>query len=265
MWLKHRLEKGLEIYNQMKKTETGAAVCAGQESTRVYMAFSGGGKSANGLKTEADVMKEWAMDHGVPEHVILLDEKAKDTIQNAVLIAPILIRLALTEVTVVTSSFHIPRTSHYFTSIFQQYTHRRSKGYIFTVAYAHAEDGFTEDQRAERVKKELLLKNRSQPLLDRYIRMLMHERAMRKSQLRMTQDVDSDDMSSEDDEFCKQVMSSSSGLRNSDFQLLRVAVNKAALDQKEKETGQQQDAGAEAATSSNETGAAVTTSDSAKD
>ena len=56
--------------------------------------------------------------HGVPYRRILTDCQAKDTIQNALLVAPLCVRLGIRSITVITSDFHLPRSKFYFDQIF---------------------------------------------------------------------------------------------------------------------------------------------------
>ena len=100
---------------------------------------------------------------GVPKRRILAECQAKDTIQNALLVVPLLIRLGIARVTVVTSEFHVRRTKHYFGTILKAY------GCKFQVKYVACQDHMSLSDRSIRDRKETLLVARSQGLLDRSV------------------------------------------------------------------------------------------------
>ncbi len=67
-----------------------------------------GGNQKNGV-TEAYVMRLWLRRHGIPEKRLYMEDQARDTVGNALYSAAILERLAITDVTVVTSESHMRR------------------------------------------------------------------------------------------------------------------------------------------------------------
>jgi hypothetical protein len=159
-WLKARLITAIQLYAKNRKQgKPSKLVCTGGD-------VPGHGKS------EAQAMMEYAMSKGVPSCHILTDKEAKDSIQNAIFVAPLLIRLGVRNVTVITSSFHIPRMKHYFSSILRAYD---EKGEIFSLSYAGADDGYTDEERKGRIRKEELLIVRSQPLLNQAIEKIHYD------------------------------------------------------------------------------------------
>jgi uncharacterized SAM-binding protein YcdF (DUF218 family) len=159
-WLKARLITAIQLYAKNRKQgKPSKLVCTGGD-------VPGHGKS------EAEVMMEYAMSKGVPACHILTDKEAKDSIQNAIFVAPLLIRLGVRNVTVVTSSFHTPRMKHYFTSILKAYD---ETGEVFSLSYVGADDGYTDIERRGRIRKEKLLIVRSQPLLNQAIEKIQYD------------------------------------------------------------------------------------------
>lgn len=64
--------------------------------------------------SEARVMRELAVAAGVPAALIHLEERSRNTIQNARFSAPIVREQGWRRVLVVTDSFHCPRTAYIF-------------------------------------------------------------------------------------------------------------------------------------------------------
>ena len=152
LWLKSRIEAGTALYHRHAK------ICAGP----VYMVVTGGDCGGHGT-AEAEVMRRIMVRMGVPDRRILPECQAKDTIQNALLVVPLLIRLGIYHVSIVTSEFHIRRTKHYFETIFAAYS------CSVDVRYVACEDHMTSEERSLRDRKETLLTARSQGLLDRSV------------------------------------------------------------------------------------------------
>jgi len=67
-----------------------------------------GGNQKAGV-TEAYMMSKWLMEHGIGRKRIVMEDKARDTVENAVFCAAILKRLRVNHVTVVTSASHLRR------------------------------------------------------------------------------------------------------------------------------------------------------------
>jgi len=67
-----------------------------------------GGNQKSGI-TEAYVMSRWYVRRGIRSKRLILEDKAKDTVENAVFSSAILRRLDATHVTLITSSSHIRR------------------------------------------------------------------------------------------------------------------------------------------------------------
>lgn len=75
---------------------------------RTFKIIVTGGMARGGI-TEAFVMKQYLMQNGVPENVILLEDQSKDTVGNAVNSAQILKDNHIENVTIVSSASHIRR------------------------------------------------------------------------------------------------------------------------------------------------------------
>ncbi|MGX4586266.1 YdcF family protein [Paenibacillus chitinolyticus] len=97
-----RTEKGAELY------KNGAAP---------YLMFSGGEVYRNSKM--ADLMKEHAMELGVPEQAIVLEDRADSTYENAVFSKTIIEKHAFKSVTVVSSDYHMRRVKLLFDRAFK--------------------------------------------------------------------------------------------------------------------------------------------------
>lgn len=75
-----------------------------------------------GVRTEAEVMKELAEFHGIPSSRIILEKEALSTVDNAHFSKSILNEMGITNVTVITSDFHMERTKLIFTRILKKFT-----------------------------------------------------------------------------------------------------------------------------------------------
>ena len=67
-----------------------------------------GGNQKSGV-TEAFVMDLWCLQRGIPRKRLYLEDRARDTVQNALFASAILQRLGVTHVTLVTSANHMHR------------------------------------------------------------------------------------------------------------------------------------------------------------
>lgn len=92
--LQYRLEKAVELYN---------------EKYAKYIIVSGGQKKGE-LYTEASVMKNWLIDKGIPQNVIIQDTTSKNTYENIKYSKDIMGRNSLNTAIIVTSDFHLYRS-----------------------------------------------------------------------------------------------------------------------------------------------------------
>ncbi len=72
-----------------------------------HLLLSGG--AGRFLPSEAAVMRRIALEHGVPEACIVLEERARDTLENALFSAAILRQHGWTRIVLVTERYHLPR------------------------------------------------------------------------------------------------------------------------------------------------------------
>lgn len=165
VWVKERIEAGVSLYKRYIRAR-------GPRST--YLVFTGGDCAGLGI-AEAEVMRRRAVAMGVPSSRILTDCQAKDTIQNALLVVPLLVRLGIEEVSVVTSEFHVRRSKHYFETILAAY------GNPFRVRYVGVEDHMPRAARSLRDRKETLLTARSQQLLNQATAQVRVDRAKNRA------------------------------------------------------------------------------------
>lgn len=94
-----RLDKALELYSDF------------DEKPQIIVS---GGKSSAGLDSEAELMKEYLLDAGIPENIIITEDESFNTVQNleysAIKINKLWHQKKRPRVIIVTSDYHIPRT-----------------------------------------------------------------------------------------------------------------------------------------------------------
>jgi uncharacterized SAM-binding protein YcdF (DUF218 family) len=61
---------------------------------------------------EGRVMRDWLVARGIPPQRIVVEDQARFTLENAELVAPLLQRAGVGEVTLVTERFHMLRSAH---------------------------------------------------------------------------------------------------------------------------------------------------------
>lgn len=72
------------------------------------------GGATNGGVPEAQVMARLALASGVPAERVHMEERARDTIENALFSAPLIRRAGWRRLLVITDSFHRPRAAYIF-------------------------------------------------------------------------------------------------------------------------------------------------------
>ena len=97
-----RLDKAIEIYSDALK------------KPRIIVS---GGKSSPQLATESVLMRNYLLDRGIPDEMIIVEAKSVNTMQNlefsAIKIRQIWHKDIRPRVIIVTSDYHIPRTKYY--------------------------------------------------------------------------------------------------------------------------------------------------------
>ncbi|MGE5476441.1 MAG: YdcF family protein [Bacteroidales bacterium] len=94
----------------VRRVGRGAALVA--EGRAGALLMTGGLTGAD--VSEAQVMRDQALAAGVPGHLIHLEERARNTIENALFSAPLVARMGWRRLLVVTDSFHTLRTTYIF-------------------------------------------------------------------------------------------------------------------------------------------------------
>lgn len=69
-----------------------------------------GGSTFKGRKAEAPIVKRFITDLGVPEHMVILEDKSRDTIENAKYSMELCKKFNCKEPLLVTSAFHMKRS-----------------------------------------------------------------------------------------------------------------------------------------------------------
>ena len=97
--LSERLDKAIELYRDY------------HQKPQIIVS---GGRSSKGQATEAELMKKYLLEAGIPKKMILTEEESNNTIQNlefsAIKIHNIWQKDSRPRVIIVTSDYHIPRT-----------------------------------------------------------------------------------------------------------------------------------------------------------
>ena len=111
-----------------------------------------GGNQKGGL-TEAYVMSLWLTQHGISQKRIFLEDRARDTMENALFCAPILQRLRVTHVTLVTSASHSRRG---LADLEEACLQRGLKLEYETLASRKGDKGLNEDQERLGIYRDVL-------------------------------------------------------------------------------------------------------------
>jgi uncharacterized SAM-binding protein YcdF (DUF218 family) len=104
------LGAGLEANGAMK-AKLASRLEQGLKLARIYPnapIILTGGNQKSGV-TETYVMSQWCVQRGIPRKRLILEDRAKDTVENALFSSAILRRLRVTHVTLVTSASHVRR------------------------------------------------------------------------------------------------------------------------------------------------------------
>eukprot|EP00850_Spirogloea_muscicola_P020967 SM000232S07937 [mRNA] locus=s232:165890:167003:+ [translate_table: standard] len=96
--------------------------------------------------TEARAAAKLARELGVAEERIVLEERASNTLENALFVKPLVLERGITELIVVTSDFHMKRSSFIFDEVFSQ---TRVK-----LTYVEAPSNYGPPERLARAMKE---------------------------------------------------------------------------------------------------------------
>ena len=71
---------------------------------------------------EGDKMKEWLVENGVDQNKIIVENRSRSTRENAKFTGPILEGLGVTEITILSSAYHIDRKILNPIRLFRKYT-----------------------------------------------------------------------------------------------------------------------------------------------
>lgn len=97
--LSGRLDKAIELYSNFQKKP---------------LIIVSGGKSSPNLDSESELMREYLIDRGIPEKMIVTEDESYNTVQNleysSIKIKKIWHQESRPRVIIVTSDYHIPRT-----------------------------------------------------------------------------------------------------------------------------------------------------------
>ena len=102
--LGYKLGKNNKISNILEKRLERAL----KESDATFIVV--GGKLSENLRTEADIMREWLIEHGISKNDIIMESYSKDTIENIKYLKPLLEKYNIKKIKLITSQWHVPRT-----------------------------------------------------------------------------------------------------------------------------------------------------------
>lgn len=101
--LKHRLNSAITFYRSLSSVI----------QNETYFFVSGGNAAANGM-TEAEVMAHYLMKQGINKSQIILEKSARNTTENIQFTKPLIRHLGKDRsLVIVTSTYHLPRTSFF--------------------------------------------------------------------------------------------------------------------------------------------------------
>lgn len=116
IWLLSRLDSAIKYYQSIKNNISDIKF------------ILTGGYTHNKKISEANVMKKYLMDNKIPEEIIIEENKAINTIENAIYSKNIITQCASEKkdnqninILVITSDFHIPRSKIIFSNTFGKY------------------------------------------------------------------------------------------------------------------------------------------------
>ena len=95
----------------VRRIETAARLFAAGRAPRVLVT---GGAPGGGAVSEADAMRRALLAQGVPEAAILVEDRARDTLENARFSIPILRSVGVSRAIVVTDGVHMRRALSLF-------------------------------------------------------------------------------------------------------------------------------------------------------
>eukprot|EP00850_Spirogloea_muscicola_P004032 SM000017S02772 [mRNA] locus=s17:143274:144215:- [translate_table: standard] len=98
------------------RVRAGAAQLAACRAAALFLT----GHNSGGPVTEARAAAKLARELGVAEERIVLEERASNTLENALFVKPLVLERGITELIVVTSDFHMKRSSFIFDEVFSQ-------------------------------------------------------------------------------------------------------------------------------------------------
>eukprot|EP01023_Acetabularia_acetabulum_P022400 TRINITY_DN2203_c0_g2_i3.p1 TRINITY_DN2203_c0_g2~~TRINITY_DN2203_c0_g2_i3.p1 ORF type:complete len:194 (-),score=18.43 TRINITY_DN2203_c0_g2_i3:64-645(-) len=102
--MQQRLVLGVQIWKQQKQ--------------QGYMVLTG--YAGNYTQSEASIMASWAINFGVKPSAILIEDKARNTIENALYSKQLLKNVIRDYIIVVTSDFHVTRSQLLFETVFSE-------------------------------------------------------------------------------------------------------------------------------------------------
>eukprot|EP01025_Chloroclados_australasicus_P004592 TRINITY_DN1117_c0_g1_i1.p2 TRINITY_DN1117_c0_g1~~TRINITY_DN1117_c0_g1_i1.p2 ORF type:complete len:192 (-),score=7.54 TRINITY_DN1117_c0_g1_i1:658-1233(-) len=88
-----------------------------QKQQDSFIVFTG--YAAKSERPEAAIMAHWARTLGVTPEAIIIEDQAQNTIENAFYAREILQKKGVKSAVIITSDFHVPRSSLIFKTIFQ--------------------------------------------------------------------------------------------------------------------------------------------------
>lgn len=109
--LRNRMKVAVDLVKGLEAKEKGATI---------YLIVTGGRNIANKeSRSEASVMKSLALEAGVAEDRVIVEDEALNTIENALNVVDLSAQYRIAKATIVTSDFHMPRARKIFSAVFE--------------------------------------------------------------------------------------------------------------------------------------------------
>lgn len=130
-----------ELVNRLK-----VALASAEKYPNAFVAVTGGGTASWSDDTEAEVMADWLMEHGLEKDRIIIEKESLSTIYNAVNTYGILVKdyPQVKGIAIVTSDYHVPWGAALFQTVCD-YTEVYGKTVIPVISCAANHTGQTAD------------------------------------------------------------------------------------------------------------------------
>eukprot|EP01102_Stenamoeba_stenopodia_P011981 TRINITY_DN3726_c0_g1_i2.p1 TRINITY_DN3726_c0_g1~~TRINITY_DN3726_c0_g1_i2.p1 ORF type:complete len:268 (+),score=64.91 TRINITY_DN3726_c0_g1_i2:109-912(+) len=114
------LRNRMKVATELVKSIEAKELAISKEAAVIYLIVTGGRNLSNKeSKSEASVMKAIALESGIAEDRIIVEDEALNTIENALNVVDLSAQHRISKATIVTSDFHMPRARKIFSAVFE--------------------------------------------------------------------------------------------------------------------------------------------------